>query len=297
MGKDQIIYLPVKDLKPYKNNPRKNAGAVDAVAASIKEYGFRSPIIIDEHNTIINGHTRFKAAKQLGMEEVPCVKVTDLSEEQIRQYRLIDNKTAELADWDADLLESELFGMDFSGLEFEFDFTDDLKKRKSWQEIKKRCDLKDKTAIHKANGSYYQSLFKIGTEGKLLEDLKAEENVNMFADTAMQFISTALGTNLKEADWCLVTTPRRRHLEGFHFSTAICQQLAIGLEIPFYPDAITAPNRHRIQPVFSLKKNPKERNVILYDDIITTGATWKASRDLLTASGHNVFTVISINNN
>ena len=157
MGKDQIIYLKPRELHPYKNNPRKNAGAVDAVAASIQEYGFRSPIIIDEQNTVINGHTRLKAAKKLGLTEVPCVRVTDLSEEQVRQYRLIDNKSSEYATWDQDLLAGELLDLDFGNLDFDFDFSDDVKKKKRWEESKKRCDLKDKVACRKAAGSYYHS--------------------------------------------------------------------------------------------------------------------------------------------
>lgn len=293
---EQIIYLKTGDLRPYRNNPRKNAGAVDAVAASIKEYGFRNPIIIDENNTVINGHTRLLAAKKLKLDEVPCVRVTDLTEEQIKQYRLIDNKTGEIASWDSSLLEQELFGMDFTGLDFEFDFTKDLKKQNKWEESKKRCDLKDHVAIRKSNGAYFQSLFRSSKEGKLLTELKTEENVYLFADTALQFIQSALGS-LKGGDWCIVTTPRRRHGDGFHFATAICKTLSINLGIPFYPDTFICYSKQRICPVFEMKKTPNEKNILLYDDILTTGSTFKASRDLLISAGYNVFALISIDNN
>ena len=104
----QIVRVKVTDLKPYKRNPRKNDQAVDAVAESIKAFGFKVPIIIDENGEIVAGHTRLKAAVKLGMEEVPCIVADDLTPEQIRAFRLADNKTAELAEWDLELLNIEL---------------------------------------------------------------------------------------------------------------------------------------------------------------------------------------------
>lgn len=292
---DQITYLPTDSLKPYKNNPRDNKNAVDAVAASIKEYGFRSPIIIDEQNTIINGHTRWKSAKQLGLTEVPCVKVTDLTEEQIREYRIIDNKTAEYATWDQDLLANELNDLDFGDLDFEFDFSNDLKKTKQWAETKKRCNLKDKVGTRKAIDCYYQSLFKSGNEGQLLQEIKTPENVWMFARTALEFVEGTLGPYLKGSGWGIMTTPRRRH-KDFHFATKICEQLSNDLQIPFYPDAVVTDNTTRLDPRFRLATNPHERNILLYDDIITTGCTLKATRDLLIEQNYVVWPLISIDN-
>ena len=104
----QIIYRSVSELIPYVNNPRKNDPAVDAVAASIKEFGFKVPIILDEKNEIIAGHTRLKAAKKLGYDEVPTILADDLSPEQVRAFRLADNKVAELAEWDVSMLGVEL---------------------------------------------------------------------------------------------------------------------------------------------------------------------------------------------
>ncbi|MBR6268919.1 MAG: ParB N-terminal domain-containing protein [Selenomonadaceae bacterium] len=294
--KEQIVYIPVKRLNPYKHNPRKNKEAIDAVAASIKEYGFRSPLQVTPDGTIINGHTRFAAAKKLGIDEVPCVIVNDLSEEQVKGYRLIDNKSSEYATWDKDLLAEELTGLDLGTLDFGFDFTKDVQKQKKWEESKKRCDLKDRIAVRKANDAYYESIFRAGTQGKPLRELKTEENVKFFGETALEFIRGVLGGNLSEADWCLVTTPRRRHGEGFHFATAVCEYVALELRIPFYPDFAVCLNKDRTHPHFRFDQWPKERNVLLYDDILTTGCTVKATRDPLVVAGYNVFTVISIDN-
>ena len=106
--KNEIVYLGIHDVIPYEKNPRKNENAVNAVANSIKEFGFRSPIVVDKDMVIINGHTRLLAAKQLGLNEVPVIVASDLNEEQVRAFRLVDNKVAEIAEWDEDLLQEEL---------------------------------------------------------------------------------------------------------------------------------------------------------------------------------------------
>lgn len=119
---ENIVYKSVDELIPYINNPRDNENAVDAVASSIKNFGFKVPIVIDSENEIINGHTRLKAAKKLGIEEVPCIVADDLSEAQIKAFRLADNKVSELASWNYELLESELSeisNIDMSSLGFE----------------------------------------------------------------------------------------------------------------------------------------------------------------------------------
>lgn len=100
----EIKDIAISALIPYEKNPRKNDNAVDAVANSIKQFGFKVPIVIDAQNVIVCGHTRLKAAQKLGLESVPCIIADDLTPEQIKAFRLIDNKTAELASWDFDLL-------------------------------------------------------------------------------------------------------------------------------------------------------------------------------------------------
>lgn len=117
----QIIYIKPAELKPYRDNPRKNDRAADAVAASIQEFGFKVPIVIDKDYEIIAGHTRLKAAIKLGLTEVPCIIADDLTPEQIKAFRLADNKTAELAEWDFDLLEIELSGIELDMSAFGFE--------------------------------------------------------------------------------------------------------------------------------------------------------------------------------
>lgn len=127
--KMQISERKISELKPYANNPRKNDSAVEYVANSIKEFGFKVPIIIDVDGVIVTGHTRYKAAKKLGMETVPCILADDLTEEQVKAFRLADNKVAEIADWDFELLDDELsqvLDIDMEEFGFEFDTLDDV---------------------------------------------------------------------------------------------------------------------------------------------------------------------------
>ena len=104
----QIVILPINELREYENNPRHNENAVDKVAASIDKFGFKVPVVIDIHNVIVAGHTRVRAARKLGMESVPCIIADDLNDEQIKAFRLADNKTGEFAAWDLDKLNAEL---------------------------------------------------------------------------------------------------------------------------------------------------------------------------------------------
>lgn len=104
----EIIYKKIDELERYENNPRDNVAAIPYVANSIAEFGFKVPIIIDKNNVIIAGHTRLEAAITLGMNEVPCIVADDLSEEQVRAFRLADNKTHEMSKWDFEMLNDEL---------------------------------------------------------------------------------------------------------------------------------------------------------------------------------------------
>lgn len=120
-NKLNLVQMKIDDLKMYENNPRKNDKAVDAVANSINSFGFKVPIIVDKNNVVICGHTRVKASKKLGMTEVPCVIADDLTDEQVKAFRLADNKVSELAEWDLDKLEEELKFIDMDMAQFGFE--------------------------------------------------------------------------------------------------------------------------------------------------------------------------------
>ena len=126
--------MKIEDLIPYVNNPRNNEIAVDKVASSISEFGFKNPIFIDKNNVVVNGHTRLLASKKLGLKEVPVIVIDDLTDTQIKAFRIADNKVAEYSKWDYDLLNIELeqleeldfsmsdFGIStFEPIEFEID--------------------------------------------------------------------------------------------------------------------------------------------------------------------------------
>lgn len=116
----KIIYKSIDEIIPYKNNPRINDEAVEPVANSIKQFGFKVPIIIDNSNVIVAGHTRLKAAKQLGIDKVPCIVADDLTEEQIKAFRLADNRVSEFSSWDFEALNRELMQLNINMVNFGF---------------------------------------------------------------------------------------------------------------------------------------------------------------------------------
>lgn len=129
--KMEIKMMNVEDLIPYINNPRRNENAIDKVASSIKEFGFKVPIVIDKDKVVVTGHTRLLASKKLGLEQVPCVVADDLSKAQIKAFRLADNKVSEFSTWDMELLKVELeeleeLNFEVSDLGFEFMSIDQL---------------------------------------------------------------------------------------------------------------------------------------------------------------------------
>lgn len=105
---ERVEYVPLASLRPYERNPRINDGAVDAVAESIRQYGFKVPMVIDDDNVIITGHTRYKAAMKIGMDKVPVIRASDLTPEQAKAFRIADNKTSDLSIWDNKILLEEL---------------------------------------------------------------------------------------------------------------------------------------------------------------------------------------------
>lgn len=117
----KIIQMKLSELKEYENNPRLNDNAVDKVAESIKKFGFKVPIIVDENMEIIAGHTRKKAALKIGLEEVPVIVADDLNDDQIKAFRLADNKVAEFSEWDFELMYKELNSLDIDMEVFGFE--------------------------------------------------------------------------------------------------------------------------------------------------------------------------------
>lgn len=122
----EIINKKIDEITPYENNPRKNDEAVKYVKKSIEEFGFKVPIIIDKNNEIVCGHTRLKAAKELDLKEVPCIKADDLTEEQIKAFRVADNKVGEMSNWDFSKLDEELEKINIDMEMFGFEKMEDI---------------------------------------------------------------------------------------------------------------------------------------------------------------------------
>lgn len=139
----QIVNKKLEEIIPYENNPRKNDATVDGLAECISEFGITQPIVVDAKGVIVAGHTRYKAAQKLGLKEFPCLVADSLSDEQIRAYRILDNRIAERSQWDKDLLELELASLDdFPFGKFDVDFEEfDIKA----PTVQKR-DVKDLSA-------------------------------------------------------------------------------------------------------------------------------------------------------
>lgn len=253
----EIIKLNINEVIPYPDNPRKNDNAVDAVAESIKQCGYCSPIVIDEDNVILAGHTRLKALKKLKWKEVECVRKTGLTEEQKKKYRVLDNKTNELAEWDFDLLEEEIDGLDFDGFDFGFDFNsgeDDaeiiedevpevneeieptVKLGDIWQLGRHRLMCGDSTDVSAVaalmNGEEADLLltdppYNVAYEGKT-KDALTIENDKMESDKFREFLTsafTAAVSVLKEGGAFYIWFASREHC---NFETALNES---GLEV------------------------------------------------------------------
>lgn len=157
----KIVMKNIDDLVPYEKNPRINDNAVDYVANSIKEFGFKVPIIIDKNNVIVAGHTRLKASKKLGLKKVPCIVANDLTDKQIKALRIADNKTNDYSIWDNKLLLDELKDLDniFTGFS-QSDFFDDT------------LDEKENSILdNNKKGTVYSLTFKTQNE-ELIDKIK-----------------------------------------------------------------------------------------------------------------------------
>ena len=152
MRQVQVIQMKLTDLIPYENNPRINDDAIDVVANSIKEFGFKNPIIIDKDNVIVCGHTRRLAAIKLGLTEVPCIRADDLTEDQIKAFRVADNKTSELSTWDLDKLKIELGDIELNMADFGFeDLLDQMKELPEDDEFDADTELEKEAFVKKGD--------------------------------------------------------------------------------------------------------------------------------------------------
>lgn len=152
MQKLKIEYLPIQELKPYEKNARKHEDYdVSQIAASIEQYGFNDPVgIWGKDNIIVEGHGRLLAAKKLGMDKVPCIRLDDLTDEQRREYAIMHNKTAELSMWDFDLLAAEVSELDFSGFDVDWGIiadTEDVDIDKFFEKKEEDEEKKKKTIV------------------------------------------------------------------------------------------------------------------------------------------------------
>lgn len=171
----KIIDKPIEWLRPYEKNPRNNDQAVEAVANSIKEFGFKVPIVATKEGEIINGHTRYKAAKSLGLETVPVIIADDLSEEQIKAFRIADNKVGEIAEWDTELLYAELEsieGLDMTMFGFEnVDYSLDDFEESEDPEDAKEFSQEEETGIE------YGDIFQLGRHRLMCGDSTSAEDM------------------------------------------------------------------------------------------------------------------------
>lgn len=177
--KEQIIYKSVDELVPYENNPRDNEEAVEYVANSIREFGFKVPIVVDKNYIIVAGHTRLKASKKLGLEKVPVIIADDLSDEKIKAFRIADNKVGELATWEEKLLQAELDELISQSVDMtEYGFTDE-----DFAEVENEAEEDDyEEELPKEPRTKYGEVYQLGNHRMMVGDATKEEDVAKLMD-------------------------------------------------------------------------------------------------------------------
>ena len=171
------------------------------------------------------------------------------------------------------------------------------KKRKAWDKsVEARCDFTPKVRITRRSGLFFLSLWQKSLYGRTLTDIKADDSmVPFFADNLAPIITDVLGSQLRKGGWCIVTSPRRRHLVK-NFATRISELLAAKLDVPFYPDVCSCRSKQRMNAIFDVHLVPDEPNIICFDDFVTTGQTMAAMRRAFSPYQKNFFQVTAINN-
>ena len=169
----ELKKLKLTEIKPYGKNPRKNDGAVDAVAESIKQCGYCSPIVVDENYEVLAGHTRLKALKKLGRKECEVVVKEGLTEEQKQKYRILDNKTGEMAEWDFNKLDALLPSLDFGDFDFGFEVQnvspDDFGEDFSLPDGDKGEFVKITFTLHKSQADLIENVLETIKRGGVIE--------------------------------------------------------------------------------------------------------------------------------
>lgn len=288
---------------PRITNPVKLEKLVDSIKQDPEMLELRGLLVFpigNEKYITIGGNMRLQALKMLGYKECPCVIIPrNTPVDKLRNYIIKDN--GDFGDWDYKALLAEWDSVELEGWAIDipnFEDENEKKKRAGWNsgENSKEsvCDMVDNIQWHPKRDFSFISCFKKSEEGFPLSLIKSDfDNVGKFADAALNVIQRCIGLKNKEG-WAILTTPKRRHKEQ-NFAESVCMKLTEKLEIPFYQDAISAKTRQRINPQFALHANIKESNIIIYDDILTTGATLDAVNKLLIDK--NCFFVVGINNN
>lgn len=179
----QIVEKELSWLKPYANNPRDNESAVEPVAKSIKEFGFKVPIVATSDGEIINGHTRFKASKRLGLEKVPVIIADDLTDEQIKAFRLADNKVSEFSKWNEDKLRDELKQLEMDMTEFGFEFAELTELLEEEKEKEQEPEIKFTEELGEES-NYIVLKFDTSVDWLLLESLFDLPRVHALASKA-----------------------------------------------------------------------------------------------------------------
>jgi hypothetical protein len=290
-----------------KNFNRHTGEGMALLQNSIQKVGIIESITVSADNKIISGNARqSKISEVFGADAQPVVIETDGKTPIVIKRTDIQSGTKEfyeaailantvpqenidldigmiediaIGDFDIDI---ESLGVDLS--EFAEPQPSNNKGIAAWNNKDRPqalCDLKDNLNLHKNGSFYYTSFYQRSEQGTPIADIKKDpQMIEKFAHKALELIPAIYGKNLDNGHFCIITTPKRRNKQT-HFATEICKRIAAVLQIPFYEDALIVKNKDRIRTPHTLVKNIAEPNVIVFDDIITTGATLSFTNDAL----------------
>jgi hypothetical protein len=304
---EKIIETKIANLIPDDRNA--NLGTEYGqrlIENSLSKFGAGRSILLDKNNRIIAGNKATENAGAIGMEDVIIVETDgkklvavkrtdiDLDTKEGREMALADNATSKAnLKWDSASI--SLLKKEFKIEPKEWGI--EGKKIFGENNNENRCDMKDELKIHKCGEFYYISFWKVNKDDdfpKLTEIKENPEMVHVFSKKCTDIIGAMHGENLREGDWAIITSPKRRHKEN-NFASECCKLIASNLKILFYEDFIEARTRERINPDFSLKYKIKEKNLFVFDDIKTTGSTLSAIYELL-KNYKNLTFFVGINN-